>query len=219
MKRKREKIEKDIKKKEEEQRETLLMKKRLEFLIRQSDIYANFMAKKLGIMQEEGKQEVQPGEEKVEIDENLAKKRVQDMINSHLEGLRAFDQETQAMRIERGGPAGVVSQANEVQEEELENIASNRFDDPDSMLTRMIDPPKMFQGGLKEYQLKGLRWLDNLHEQAINGILADEMVRFTGVIFIGIGKDHSGYCVLGTFGGEQRQLGTFPDRCPKFNSL
>ena len=28
---------------------------------------------------------------------------------------------------------------------------------------------------IKEYQLKGLRWLDNLYEQGINGILADEM--------------------------------------------
>lgn len=28
---------------------------------------------------------------------------------------------------------------------------------------------------LKEYQLRGLRWLDNLYEQGINGILADEM--------------------------------------------
>ena len=48
-------MEKEIKKKEEEQREALLMKKRLEFLIRQSDIYANFMARKLGIVEEEKK--------------------------------------------------------------------------------------------------------------------------------------------------------------------
>lgn len=39
----------------------------------------------------------------------------------------------------------------------------------------MINPPKCFLGHLKEYQLKGLRWLDNLYEQGINGILADEM--------------------------------------------
>lgn len=35
--------------------------------------------------------------------------------------------------------------------------------------------PRNFNGQLKEYQLKGLRWLDNLYEQGINGILADEM--------------------------------------------
>jgi DNA helicase INO80 len=33
----------------------------------------------------------------------------------------------------------------------------------------------MFKGTLKNYQLKGLRWLDNLFDQGINGILSDEM--------------------------------------------
>ena len=33
----------------------------------------------------------------------------------------------------------------------------------------------MLNAKLKEYQLRGLRWLDNLYEQGINGILADEM--------------------------------------------
>jgi DNA helicase INO80 len=41
---KKEKAERESKKKEEEQREALLQKKRLEFLMRQSDIYAHFMA-------------------------------------------------------------------------------------------------------------------------------------------------------------------------------
>ena len=113
-------------------------------------------------------------EDNLDIDENLAKKKVQEMINSHRESLRAFDQETQAIRMERGGPAGIVSEALEIQEEDLDN-AHNGFDNPDSAYSNIIDPPKMFIGGLKEYQLKGLRWLDNLHEQAINGILADEM--------------------------------------------
>lgn len=39
----------------------------------------------------------------------------------------------------------------------------------------LVGVPRSFKGDLKEYQLKGLRWLDHLHEQAINGILADEM--------------------------------------------
>jgi len=181
MKRKRDRVEKEIKKKEEEQREALLMKKRLEFLIRQSDIYAKFMAKKLGIMQEEPQKPEEKADPEVEIDEALAKKKVQDMINSHVENLRQFDQETQAIRIEHGGPAGIVSQAKEVQDEDLEdavkpkNEDANRFDNPETSMSHIIAPPKIFTGDLKEYQLKGLRWLDNLHEQAINGILADEM--------------------------------------------
>ncbi|EGG04026.1 uncharacterized protein MELLADRAFT_89706 [Melampsora larici-populina 98AG31] len=38
-----------------------------------------------------------------------------------------------------------------------------------------VKQPKMLMAELKEYQLKGLNWLANLHEQGINGILADEM--------------------------------------------
>lgn len=37
----------------------------------------------------------------------------------------------------------------------------------------LVMPPNSFIGVLKEYQLKGLRWLNNLFEQGINGILAD----------------------------------------------
>ena len=33
----------------------------------------------------------------------------------------------------------------------------------------------MLRAKLKHYQLKGLKWLDNLYEQGINGIFADEM--------------------------------------------
>lgn len=38
-----------------------------------------------------------------------------------------------------------------------------------------IEQPKMLSIALKDYQLKGLRWLASLYEQGINGILADEM--------------------------------------------
>lgn len=45
----------------------------------------------------------------------------------------------------------------------------------DAQYETLIQPPECFVGKLKEYQLKGLRWLDNLYDQCINGILADEM--------------------------------------------
>jgi SNF2 family DNA or RNA helicase len=38
-----------------------------------------------------------------------------------------------------------------------------------------IETPSLFHGRLKEYQLRGLRWLVNLYNNGINGILADEM--------------------------------------------
>jgi DNA helicase INO80 len=39
----------------------------------------------------------------------------------------------------------------------------------------LVGTPSSFHGILKEYQIKGLRWLNHLFEQGINGILADEM--------------------------------------------
>ena len=48
--------------------------------------------------------------------------------------------------------------------------------------------PGSFHGTLKEYQIKGLRWLNNLFEQGINGILADEM---------GLGKTIQAIALLG----------------------
>ncbi|KAI4103086.1 MAG: hypothetical protein L6R37_004040 [Teloschistes peruensis] len=50
------------------------------------------------------------------------------------------------------------------------------FQNPTSMGAGInIDQPKMLTAQLKEYQLKGLNWLVDLYEQGINGILADEM--------------------------------------------
>jgi DNA helicase INO80 len=38
--------------------------------------------------------------------------------------------------------------------------------------------PAIFKGQLKSYQVEGFRWLVNLYEQGINGILADESKNF-----------------------------------------
>lgn len=49
------------------------------------------------------------------------------------------------------------------------------FQNPTSLGDMTVEQPKMLTAQLKEYQLKGLNWLVNLYEQGINGILADEM--------------------------------------------
>ena len=49
MKRKKEKFDKEMKKKQQEEEEALLQKKRLEYLMKQSEIYAHFMANKMGM--------------------------------------------------------------------------------------------------------------------------------------------------------------------------
>lgn len=199
IKRKKDKVEKEMKKKEEEQREALLQKKRLEFLMSQSVIYSHFMAKKLGIAGEEppvekekekdetqifkiDTQSNQSLDPEVEIDQNEVQKSVTNMINEQRDTLRKFDEESQKIRVMRGGPAGVVSDLGTCNENELnhndenaEMIDENRYDSPSINTTKVVEAPKGFQGELKVYQLKGLRWLDNLYDQGINGILADEM--------------------------------------------
>lgn len=49
------------------------------------------------------------------------------------------------------------------------------LDIQDTSTSTIIKAPSSFKGNLKEYQLKGLKWLDSLYCQGINGILADEM--------------------------------------------
>lgn len=37
---------------------------------------------------------------------------------------------------------------------------------------------------MREYQVQGLNWMVGLHYNGINGILADEMVRSSGLAFV-----------------------------------
>lgn len=75
-KRKREKLDKELKKKQQEEEEALLQKKRLEYLMQQSEIYAHFMATKLGVADEHQKQKEEGEETKhkaVDVDKKAAR--------------------------------------------------------------------------------------------------------------------------------------------------
>ena len=148
-KKKLEKAEKEIKKKQDEERESMLQKKRLEFIMRKSEIYTHFMAKKLGVAE----QERQDNRGEVEIDEKEAEKAVIDIIKNREKQKQSY------------------SNNNSQQE----NDDSIRLDMVDTSMSTVFKQPSSFKGNLKEYQLKGLRWLDSLYQQNINGILADEM--------------------------------------------
>ena len=39
-----------------------------------------------------------------------------------------------------------------------------KFDNPDASHSTIVRAPSCFKGVMKDYQLKGLRWLDNLYE-------------------------------------------------------
>lgn len=174
MKKKLDKAEKEIKKKQEEEREALLQKKKLEFIMRKSEIYTHFMAKKLGVA--ESREPDLKGE--VEIDEKEAEKAVMDMIKNR-------EREKKNYNI----PEKVVNKEDEV-----------RLDTVDISASTVVKAPTLFKGELKEYQIKGLRWLDSLYQQGINGILADEM---------GLGKTIQAISLLAHVSENKNDWGPF----------
>lgn len=224
IKKRKDKYEIEKKKREEELQESIMQKKRLEYLMKQSDIYSFFMHQKLGIAgvnnegneqnndekQEENQDEIttnNANEEnetfdengykitrigdnevainpktnkiifqsiKVDIDESAAKEGVKMMINKQREKVMQFDQQINRIRSTLGGEE---VKAENIEECKDEDLALEGLDNPKlaGTASELLEQPKSFLGDLKEYQLKGLRWLDNLFEQGINGILADEM--------------------------------------------
>ena len=153
MRKKREKEETEARKKREEEEETLKQRKRLEYIMRQSDIYSHFMAQKLGIAPSHSATVSSIG-----ADEENARESVRKMIKEHREHLEKFG-------------------TNEGNNEDLKDLGLTGLDrvDDNKIFSRIEYAPPNFRGELKDYQMKGLRWLDNLYDQGINGILADEM--------------------------------------------
>jgi chromatin-remodeling ATPase INO80 len=152
MRRKREKEENEARKKREEEEESLKQRKRLEYIMRQSDIYSHFMAQKLGLAP------AHSNVSSIGVDEENAKESVRKMIKEHREHLEKFGN-------------------TETNNEDLKDIGLTGLDrvDDTKIFSRIENVPPNFLGNLKDYQMKGLRWLDNLYDQGINGILADEM--------------------------------------------
>eukprot|EP01017_Pseudomicrothorax_dubius_P009245 TRINITY_DN13107_c0_g1_i1.p1 TRINITY_DN13107_c0_g1~~TRINITY_DN13107_c0_g1_i1.p1 ORF type:complete len:997 (-),score=305.63 TRINITY_DN13107_c0_g1_i1:149-3079(-) len=188
-------------------------KKRLEFLMKKSEFYAHFMAKKLGIADEhntalqfdekEGEERARPAQV-AEINEEEALEDIKGLITSQRQTLHRFDIETQQQRMAAGGPAGKVSRFEEVKNEDFSPMKGvDKLDFSQVLLetsTKMIECPKSFHGELKEYQVKGLRWLDNLFDQGINGILADEM---------GLGKTIQAIALLAHLSENKGNWGPF----------
>jgi chromatin-remodeling ATPase INO80 len=92
---------------------------------------------------------VQPlGENGVEIDEEAARLSVNQIITNKMENMEKFEKKKDGKL-------------------DLSSVDQGKL--------TLVGTPTAFHGILKEYQVKGLRWLNNLFEQGINGILADEM--------------------------------------------
>ncbi|CAG9334053.1 INO80_2 [Blepharisma stoltei] len=184
MRRKREREENETRKKREEEEESLRQRKKLEYIMRQSDIYAIFMAQKLGIMPTATTHVSSIG-----VDEDQARESVKTMIKEHRDHLKQF---------------GDTSNMNN---EDLKDVGLTGLDrvDETKIFSRIEETPPIFTGDLKDYQMKGLRWLDNLYDQGINGILADEM---------GLGKTIQTIALLAHLAYNKNIWGPFLIVCP-----
>jgi DNA helicase INO80 len=175
IKKKREKIEMEISKIEEEKREEKKQQRKIEFLIKQSGIYAEFMASKLGLKHTKIENQ-KPIVNLTKEEQEEAQKNVHKIIENQKEKLQEYE-------------------INQTQIKSM-NFADVQID----RNSQLIDTPKSFHGSLKNYQIKGLRWLDNLYSQGINGILADEM---------GLGKTIQALALLAHISERKNNWGPF----------
>ena len=140
----------------------------------------------------------------VDIDENEARKNVNSLINQQRQKAADFDKNINVIRKTLGGDeVAIPSKINNDPDNDNENdMQIERLDKPmiNNSSSQLIEVPKSFMGDLKEYQLKGLRWLDNLFEQGINGILADEM---------GLGKTIQAISFLAHLSEDKNNWGPF----------
>lgn len=135
--------------------------RKLNFLITQTELYAHFMSKKLGKGSEE---------ERLRILNQLDEE-----VNPRLAAIDDYSSE----KVKQ------IAQKNAEDAFQIERDRSRKFNtqDPLSPLNlgsvhpdgtmEQLPQPKLFQGNLKGYQIKGVTWLANLYDQGISGILAD----------------------------------------------
>lgn len=173
-------------KKAEAEREANRQRRKLNFLISQTELYSHFIGRKIkgaegdsGDTAVEGSDEtVQPGKDEEHAMEDAGAKV------TNFEDLDFDAEDETALR-----QAAMANAQNAVKEAQDRARAFNdgqdhmaaldegelNFQNPTSLGDIEISQPTMLTAKLKEYQLKGLNWLVNLYEQGINGILADEM--------------------------------------------
>ncbi|KAL4980233.1 SNF2 family N-terminal domain-containing protein [Aspergillus desertorum] len=174
-----EKQELESAKKAEAEREANRQKRKLNFLISQTELYSHFIGRKIpGAGGEPGDAGVQ-GTEAMDLTPGVGAKV------TNFEDLDFDAEDDTALR-----QAAMANAQNAVQKAQERARAFDdpnkstmdtmddselNFQNPTSLGDIEISQPTMLTAKLKEYQLKGLNWLVNLYEQGINGILADEM--------------------------------------------
>ncbi|UZP34732.1 hypothetical protein NXS19_002548 [Fusarium pseudograminearum] len=173
--------------KEEADREAARQKRKLNFLISQTELYSHFIGKKIKTDEVErstdnpeiAKDAHQTDQKMLDIDEptgpvigKVTNFENLDFEEGSDEALRAA-----AMANAQNAIAEAQKKARDFNNQglDMDDEGEMNFQNPTGLGDVEIEQPKLINAQLKEYQLKGLNWLVNLYEQGINGILADEM--------------------------------------------
>lgn len=212
-----EKQELENAKKAEADREANRQKRKLNFLISQTELYSHFIGRKIKTDEVERStdsvdvavslQTPQTNAPSISLPEDFSKVGAKVTNFEDLD----FDAEDETVLKQ----AAMANAQNAVQEAQDKARAFNgednqiqaqfdegemNFQNPTSLGDVDVSQPKMLTTQLKEYQLKGLNWLVNLYEQGINGILADEM---------GLGKTVQSISVMGYLAEKHNIWGPF----------
>lgn len=214
-----EKQELENAKKAEADRESNRQKRKLNFLISQTELYSHFIGRKIKTdeverstdsadvaVSTETVQSGKPDAHAVDLPSSVGE------VGTKVTNFEDLDFDAEDDTVLK--QAAMANAQNAVQEAQDRARAFNgdenkmaQFDDgemnfqnPTGLGDIDVAQPKMLAAQLKEYQLKGLNWLVNLYEQGINGILADEM---------GLGKTVQSISVMGYLAEKHNIWGPF----------
>ena len=173
---------------EEAKREAARQKRKLNFLISQTELYSHFIGKKIKTHEVERSTDhpdvAKDDKEKGQQAPTLHVKEPKGPVGAKVTNFDKldFDAEDESA-LEEAAMANAQNAISEAQQKardfnknaDLDEDGEMNFQNPTGMGDVEIEQPKLLNCQLKEYQVKGLNWLANLYEQGINGILADEM--------------------------------------------
>ena len=191
MRRRMEREDADRRKREFEMREAERQRKKLEFLLTQTELYSHFIGSKMGITvaaaagqhhrlaaghtQQHSAAASSSPQSTAELNRMERDERVAGMTADAAQAARQFMESKQRQTVQFD--ADMSSQRAGGGAAEVGLGAGDSLLNPSTMPeAASFQPcPASFVGSLKSYQLKGMNWLINLYDQGINGILADEV--------------------------------------------
>lgn len=205
LRKKEEKEAAEALKREEELREARRQQQRLNFLLTQTELYSHFMQNKTAAQPTVGSElATESGllgsipETTLNLAEDAAEEAALKEAALRAAQSAAFQQKEKTDAFD--------SECSKLREDELPDAHADAAPDIDLLhpstmpATSSVLQPTLFEGILKEYQLKGLQWLVNCYEQGLNGILADEM---------GLGKTIQAMAFLAHLAEEKNIWGPF----------